>query len=151
MRKTLILAATLLAVVALSGTAMAGTATVAVSATVVGTCKVTTSSGSIVFGNLNPDTGADPAVGTVTPPVIWCTNGATYSITAASPNKVGSQFNMISGTELLPYSFTFGTPGVGAGPNTPITLGLAGSVAKSAYSVATAGVYSDTVTLTITP
>ena len=151
--KKILMALIAVALVAMAGAAMAqDTATVAVSATVVGTCKFATG-GSIPFGNLDPSVGTDqtPAV---TQPTFWCTKGAGYTITDDDGvNKSGTTHQMkhASLTEYIPYSFTYTASGTGAGPGSVLTMDIASSVKGTDYQNASAGSYTDTVTLTINP
>lgn len=153
MKKSL-LAMVAVALVSMAGAAMAGdTTTVAVSATVVGTCKFT-AGGTIPFGNLDPSVGTDqtPAV---TQPTFWCTKGAGYTISddAGLYDTGPLARRMKHGTlaEYIPYSFTYTATGTGAGPASVLTMNIASTVLGADYANVSAGVYSDTVTLTIAP
>jgi spore coat protein U-like protein len=156
MRKILV-AAMVLGMLAMAGAAWAAdTATVNVNAVVTGTCQFLTD-GSIDFA-LDPSSGAGgPAVdvvGTVTQPTFWCTKNATWSITDDNGgNEIGTTHNMKHTTEpdLIPYSFTYATSGIGAGRTTPITMNISSTVLGPDYEDKSAGDYSDTVTLTVNP
>lgn len=132
----------------------ADTATVTVSANVVGTCKFN-SGGSVSF-TLDP-TSATNATGTVTQPAFWCTKGASYSITddkGVNEAVAGSApRRMVHATlsEYIPYSFAYTAAGTGTGKTSPITLDISSSVVNADFVNASAGNYSDTVTLSITP
>ncbi len=129
----------------------ADTATVNVSATVVGTCKFLTG-GSISF-TLDPSVGGNVS-GTVTQPTFWCTKGASYTITDDDGlYELGTTHRMKHATllEYIPYSFTYSATGTGGGPGSPITMDIASTVLGTDYINASAGNYSDTVTLTIAP
>ena len=151
--KKILMGVIAVALVAMAGAAMAAdTATVAVSATVVGTCKFT-AGGTIPFGNLDPSAGTDqtPAVNQ---PKFWCTKGTGYTISDNDGlNKLGTTHRMVhaSLTEYIPYSFTYTASGTGAGPASVITMDIASTVLGANYINASAGFYSDTVTLSITP
>ena len=150
--KKVLMAMVAVAVVAMAGSVMADTATVAVSATVVGTCKFT-AGGSIPFGNLDPSVGSDQTP-TVTQPTFWCTKGAIYTITDDNGlNESGSTHRMVHASlaEYIPYSFTYTAGGTGAGPANVITMNIASTVLGADYVNASAGSYTDTVTLTIAP
>jgi spore coat protein U-like protein len=54
-----------------------------------------------------------------------------------------------TGTDVIPYSFTYMSTGSGNGRTAPITMNIAGTVVAADYLDAAAGSYSDTVTLTI--
>ncbi len=133
-------------------TGIAGdTATVSVSATVVGTCKFLTG-GSISF-TLDPSVGGN-VNGTVTQPTFWCTKGASYNITdddGLYESGTTHRMKHETLTEYIPYSFTYTATGTGNGPSNPITMNISSTVLASDYLNASAGSYSDTVTLTITP
>jgi len=141
-----------IAMIAFSGVALAGdTATVNVSANVVGTCKF--NSGGTVTFSLDPSVGGN-VNGTITQPQFWCTKNASYTITDDNgANESGTTHRMLhaSLTEYIPYGFSYTTGGTGTGPSTPITMDIASSVAAADYLNASAGNYSDTVTLTIAP
>lgn len=131
----------------------ADTGTVNINATVVGTCKFTTSTTNI-------NVSLDPSVGgTVTGSgslAFWCTKNASYTVadddglyeTGANQNRV---FNS-SANEYIPYTFSYNpTSGTGSGPQTPITLNVSASFAQTDYQNASAGTYTDTVTITVNP
>ena len=141
-----------MAMIAFSGVAVAGdTATVSVSANVVGTCLFD-SGGTITF-SLDPATGGDVS-GSVTQPEFWCTKNATYSITDDDGiNQSGTTHRMVHASlpEYIPYTFTYTASGSGLGKTSPITMDISSTVVEADYVDASAGNYSDTVTLTITP
>ena len=130
------------------------TATVDVQANVVGTCKFMTASAILNFGNLDPAVGTD--VTATTTLTFWCTKNATYTVTDDDGlhETVSNQNRMKHATflEYIPYSFSYTpTSGTGAGKGTSITLNISGTVRGSNYINASAGSYSDTVTMTISP
>jgi spore coat protein U-like protein len=143
-----------LAVLAAGGAAWADTTTVAVSATVTGVCKFQTN-GSISF-TLDPSVGGD-VDGNVTQPTFWCTKGAGYTIgddfgvNEAVANTAPRQMKHASLNEYIPYSFTYTASGTGNGPASTITMNIASTVVSGSYLSASAGNYSDLVTLSITP
>lgn len=150
MKRILLIVA--IAMIALSGVASASdTATVTVSATVAGTCKFL-SGGSVSF-SLDPSVGGN-VTGTVTQPTFWCTKGTNYTITDDDGGyESGTTHRMKHETltEYIPYSFTYTSTGTGTGRTATLTMNIASSVAAADYLDASAGNYSDTVTLTITP
>lgn len=136
--------------IAFSGVALASdNADVTVSANVVGTCKFN-SGGSVDFGDLDPSVGG-PVTGSVVQPEFWCTRNASYTI--SDDNGKNGTYNMKHATlaDLIPYLFTYTTTGTGDGPSNPLTMDISSSVAEADYLNASAGSYSDTVTLTINP
>ncbi|MGB9629262.1 MAG: spore coat protein U domain-containing protein [Thermodesulfobacteriota bacterium] len=127
------------------------TATVTVSATVVGTCNFKTG-GTISF-TLDPSVGGN-VNGSVSQPTFWCTKGASYTISDDDGlHKSGTTHQMKHATleEFIPYSFTYTTTGTGQGKGTTLTMDISSLVKEADYINASAGSYSDTVTLTITP
>ena len=156
-----------LAFVALFGVALQGListpqglagddATVNVTATVVGTClfEPISPTTTLNFGNLDPSVGSDVTANTSLE--FWCTKNATYTVTDDDGlhETVSNQNRMKHATflEYIPYSFSYTpTSGTGAGKGTSITLNISGTVRGSNYINASAGSYSDTVTMTISP
>ncbi len=141
-----------LAMLVLAMPALAGdTATVNVSATVVGTCKF--SSGGAVSFTLDPSV-AGPVNGTVSQPQFWCTKGASYTLSDDDGvNASGGTQRMKHATlnEYIPYTFVYTTSGTGLGRTSPVTMDIASQVAFADFQDASAGNYTDTVTLTINP
>lgn len=137
-----------------ASTMAAGTNTLTVTANVVGTCKFSTTTSTLAFGALDPSVGV--AVNAAGSTNYWCTKGVTTAAIAADngANPVGAVRNMKHATlaDVIPYSLVL-TPSATApgGPGLALTLGLAGTVAGPAYTAVSAGNYSDTVTLSITP
>jgi spore coat protein U-like protein len=140
-------------VLVLSGAAMAGdSATVNVSANVVGTCKFLTG-GTMAFGDLDPSSGADKSA-TVTQPTFWCTKGSSYTISDdLGLYESGTQRRVkhASLTEYINYSMNYTTTGTGSGRTSSATMNISGTITFADYRDASAGGYSDTVTLTINP
>lgn len=141
-------------------------ATVNVLANVVGTCKFL-SGATLNFGNLDPSVGTD--VNATASLTFWCTKGAGYTITDNDgTNKSGTtqRLKHATLTEYIPYSYcykstgpapspcttdTTSDTGTGNGPSSPITLNISGTITGPNYVNASAGSYSDTVTMTIAP
>ncbi len=127
----------------------ADTQTVTVSATVVGTCQFN-SGGSISF-TLDPSVGGN-VNGTVTQPQFWCTKNASYTISDDDGlNESGTTHRLSNGTDFIPYSFSYTATGTGNGKTSPITMDITSTILEADYINAPAGVYNDTVTLTINP
>jgi len=154
MKTKILLVAGVLGVVGF-GSVMAGdTNTLTVTATVVGTCKFNSATSSLAFGSLDPSSASDAsATGSTT---YWCTKGTVASTTADNgSNYSGTSRRMSNGAatpEYIPYSLTLaGGTQTGAGKGTPLTLGLSGGILNADYINVSAGAYTDTVTLTVTP
>ena len=151
-KRLVVLAMVLGLVVGLVGSVVASdTTTVAVSASVTGTCKFL--SGGTISYTLDPSVGGNVS-GTVSQPTFWCTKGSSYTITDDNgANKSGTTYRMkhASLAEYIPYSFTYTSTGTGSGRGTTLTMNIGSQVLGSDYQNASAGNYSDTVTLTIAP
>ncbi len=145
--KKLLALATAAATIAMAATTMAATASLSVTASVTNACSIT--GGTLAFGSL--DTLSAPAVTATSSGVtVTCTKGDSYTL-AAGPGShyTGSQAYLSNGTDTIPYSIT--VPTLSAGTGSSQTIALTGSIASGAYSTASAGTYTDTVTLTVTP
>lgn len=141
-------------VFAASGVASAATsdtATVTVSANVIGTCRFSTATLSLGFGDLDPASGAAATKsGDLS---FWCTNSAPYTLSDPIGNT-GTYAGALAGpgVDTIPYTITYtNKSGNGAGKNNPISSTLTASIAAGTYADATAGVYSQDVTFTIAP
>jgi spore coat protein U-like protein len=156
MKKTLILL-TIIAVGVFLGAPSfaAGTGQVDINATVVGTCKFTATGGSTTISvTLDPSSGSDVTRnGSLQ---FWCTKGASYNVTdddgqyESGPNQ--NRVYNSSTDEYIPYSFSYTpTSGIGGGPSTSITLDVTVTFQYTDYKDASAGTYTDTVTITVTP
>lgn len=137
-----------------SGAALAAdTNTLTVNASVTGTCKFNSATSTLDFGALDPSSTSNATASNTT--TYWCTKGSVASTTAGNGlNYSGTSRQLVgpSPTDLIPYSLSLtGGTQTGAGKSTPLTLTMNGGINNSNYINATAGSYSDTVTLTITP
>lgn len=157
MKKLLAIAAAA-AILATAGTVMAAdTNTLTVQASVTGTCKFSSPTSTLNFPALDPSVGTNVNGSTTTQ--FWCTKGITTdAITAGNGShweaEVTAKRHMmdtVSG-DFIPYSLTLTRDGnANAGPASPRTLTIAGQVLGTDYTAKTAGSYSDTVVLNITP
>lgn len=136
------------AIVALAGTAMAaGNATLNVSATVNGTCSIA-GPGTLNFGLLDPTAAGASAAGNSAGITITCSNGTPYSVASASLNG-GVLKDATTGAQSIPYSLTL--PPNSTGTGVAVAYNVAGNIAAGAFFGKPADVYTDTVTLSITP
>ncbi len=152
--KKLAVIASALAAVFMAGTAMAsGTNTLTVTASVTGTCKFVSATSTLDFGALDPSVGTDVNKSTTT--AFWCTKGVTTdSITADNGSHANGTVKRLAGPggDYIPYSLTLTKDALtNAGPGTPRTLTIAGTIAGTDYTGATSGNYSDSVVLSINP
>lgn len=145
-----------LAVLAACGAAWgADSNTLTVRAHVKGTCKFSTATSTLDFGQLDPSIPAPVNMSTTTG--FWCTKGLTTQIALAadfSVNAVGTTRRMkdSTGLEFIPYSLTLlPDSGTNQGPDIPRTLTISGTVLAADYIGKSEGDYSDTVVLTFTP
>jgi spore coat protein U-like protein len=144
-----IIAATLFACSA--GMAAADTQTLAVSANVSGNCKFSAGSTPLAFGAINPASTSDV---TATARVLYrCTkNTVSLGITGTA----GPHAMTTPGGDTLPYSLGItgasgaGT-GLGFGAGSDLTAAVTGTITAANFQNAAAGVYTENVTLTITP
>ena len=132
--------------VVFAGSVMAATITpqVNVTATVTGKCDIVTAPGVMDF-SIDPAV-AGPFSATVTAsPVIRCTKSHPYTIGCAS----ASGWFLTQGADTIPYTFSCPSNGSGAGYGNPITMAIGGQV-STGFADAPVGIYSDTVTITVT-
>jgi len=155
MKKTLILLTIIAVGVFLGAPSFAvGTGQVNINATVVGTCKFTATGGSTTISvTLDPSINSDvTGTGSLQ---FWCTKGASYEVTDnGGLHKSGTQQRVYnsSANEYIPYSFSYTpTSETGSGPTSPITLNVSATFQYNDYKDASAGTYTDTVTITVTP
>ena len=136
------------AMLLMAGTAMAaGSATLNVTASVLGTCTMA-GPGTLNFGVLDPAVAGASATANSAGITITCSNGTPYTVTTASAN--GGL--LMAGANSFPYSLTL--PGGGSGIGTGVAgaaYTVAGNIAAGAFFGKVADVYTDTVTLNITP
>jgi spore coat protein U-like protein len=149
--KKLIAISAVAAIVAMAGSAMAATtANLAVTASVTNSCSVT--GGTLNFNAL--DTSTAPAVAATSAGVtVTCTKSdATYSVAIDKGlNFTGTQpylKNSVN-TDKIPY--TLAVPAMTAATGLAQSIAITGSIAAGSYSLASAGSYADTVTITVTP
>ena len=136
-----------------AGTAMAAdTANVDVTAAVAPACAFS-STPTLDFGTLDQASAADAtAAGNL---VFWCTTGAVYTLTDQNnPLVVDGAYpgTLISGGDTIPYTIAYtNTSGLGGGFGVPIASALTATIVNADYVGSPPGVYTETVTFTITP
>lgn len=133
----------------------ADSATLTVQAMVTPTCMFQAPrTATLNFGSLNPGGGDVTQSATAQ---FWCTAGVSNLAFA-----VGNGLNFAAGkrgmkhatfADVIPYSIDSVTPdgNPNAGPLSPRTVTIQGSVLGTDYASVTAGTYSDTVIVSITP
>lgn len=134
----------------------ADSATITVQASVMGTCKFSPvgASGTLDFGTLDPGVGVDVNANTTIQ--FWCTKGVTLeTFTVGNGNYFsGGSNNMrdtVSGDD-IPYLISAAKDAnPNQGPISPRTLTISGSVLGVDYINKSAGNYSDTVIIDVTP
>jgi spore coat protein U-like protein len=86
--------------------------------------------------------------------VVQCTNGE--GDTLAGDNGLHALLgvpNLSNGASSIPYTYTISAADVAAalpGDGTANSINIGGVIAAGTYGTATAGVYSDTITITLT-
>ena len=124
-----------------------------VSGTVISTCAVSQTPGTLTFA-IDPSV-AGMTSATITPNMlIKCTSGDSVVITASSKcggaaPQLDSAYPACGGTQ-IPYTFTFVSSAIGLGFGTAIPLNIGGSANSANYQNAPVGNYGDLQTLTIT-
>jgi spore coat protein U-like protein len=131
----------------------AESAEIRVSATVINTCKIT-STEDIAFGQLDPSAATDvTAEGAVT---FKCTKNADYTVSVDHGSNwdgtAGKRQMKSGGKDVLPYALAESSfSGKGSGFTTPIRLALRASLAGAAYRDLPADAYTDTLRVSINP
>lgn len=142
--KLAVLAITLIGIFGAGNALASDSTTVNVSATVTGSCSFDAASYDMAFGSIAvTDTGVKSATANVK---FTCTNNTTYALTdyAGGRNMVGPA------SENLAYTIAaYTTTAVADGALT--TVPLVGTIAQAAYQAASAGTYTETLVLNITP
>jgi len=144
-----------LAVLAAGGAAAwaLDTNTLTVTASVTGTCMFQSETSALGFGALDPSNPANANGSTTTQ--FWCTRGVpTATIVAGNgANYSGTSRQMLGPAgDVIPYSLSLAQDALtNEGPAFPRTLTISGTVLAADYTGKSAGNYSDTVTLTLTP
>lgn len=120
-----------------------------VSGTVINTCAVSQSPGTLTF-NIDPSVAGTTSA-TVTPDMqIKCTKNSTVSVSALSAcGGLDSSYPLCGGA-LIPYMFNFLPGVVGQGFAAGISLNVGGTATSANYENAPVGSYGDLQTLTIT-
>jgi spore coat protein U-like protein len=156
MMKTKILAASLVVAAGLSFNAMADTATLTVNASVVGVCKFQAAGATLTI--LQAGNPIDPSVPTAasgsTTIDYKCTKGQTPAFSAGNgSNFAGGGRHVSNGIDSMLYSLTLTPPaGTAAGfAAAAQQLAISGGIAIADFQAVSAGAYTDSVTLTVTP
>jgi spore coat protein U-like protein len=146
------------AMIAAPAFAASTTHTLSVTATVSGTCKFnsagpTTLTIATGAGVIDPS-AAGPATGTANV-TFRCTTGTTSAITGDNGlNFSGSRRVKNGAANFMPYALSLlnaAQVGTGHGAGQDKTVQVDASIIAADYQNATAGAYTDTVVLTITP
>jgi spore coat protein U-like protein len=111
---------------------------------------------ALSFGTLNPASAANVtipvAAATLTADKAGdCATSKTMAFTADSGLHFSGSRRMTNGTDFIPYSITLPGNQPGPGNNTYATFTFNGTILGTSYENVSAGNYSDTVTLTVTP
>lgn len=144
-----------------SASAFAASAThdLAVSATVTGNCRFNAASGTTLTlansgGAIDPSLATD-ATGTAN--VLYrCTKGTVANVSAGNGLYFsgGSRRVRLDASNEMPYSLSMSgcnATGTGHGAGQNLTCAVSGTILAADHQNATAGAYTDTVVLSITP
>lgn len=147
-------AVTLTAIAAASGISAADTQNLTLSATVTAQCKFTSTATNMGFGSVDPSS-AGPVPGVLGNSVTYrCTKGHTPGTVSAGVGlNLTNRMKHATLGEYIPYTLTV-TPapaGTGFGSGQDVTLPVVASITATDYQNASAGAYSDTVVLTVSP
>lgn len=144
------------ATILLAAGVQAATNTLSVSASVSGTCKFNTDTSTLAFGALDPSAAVDATASTSI--TYRCTKGTAATTTANNgSNASGTQKRLSNGAatpEYINYALSLNggsQTGTGHGAGKDLTLSVSGTITAASYENATAGSYTDSVTLTLTP
>ena len=151
-QRTLLKATAAALLVCTAGLASAAdTQTLATSANVSGICKFSTTSTPLAFGTIDPSLTVAQIV---TANVLYkCTTGTA----SAGVTVTGGNIRSMTGpTAALTMAYTLGLTGdtqtgKGFGSGKDLTLAVTGTITAAQYQNVTAGAYTETVTLNITP
>ena len=146
-----LIAATIAALL-MAGNAMAADShTITVNATVGSTCKFNSASSTL---NLTLDPTATSTVSQSASVLYRCTKGTTPSFALASGSTSSATGgNLVNGAESIPYTFssTSGGAGTGMAAGNDKTLSVSVSVNQANAANVTPAVYTDSITITLTP
>ena len=119
--------------------------TVNVAGTVTGKCDIVTAVGEMGF-TIDPSAAGPFTANVTASPAIKCTKSYPYTVACTSANA----FNLVNGSDSIPYTFTCpaGGNGAGYGSGNNIPMAIGGSV-STGFADAPAGSYSDVVTITV--
>jgi len=120
-----------------------------VSGTVISTCAVSQSPGTLTF-NIDPSVVGSTSA-TISPDMLLtCTRNSNVTVSASSAcGGLASSYPACGGS-LIPYTFNFLSSVTGQGFGTGISLNIGGSASSANYQNAPVGNYGDLQTLTIT-
>lgn len=131
---------------------------IAATATVNALCKFTQAAGqTLTFTNTTG--GIDPSIATdataSTTVTYHCTKGTSPTLfTATSTQDTGGNHVVKNGAAAMIYTVALTPGGAGDGFGTGSTdksLGVAGTITQAQFGTAAAGIYTDTLTVTVAP
>ncbi|MBE7939695.1 spore coat protein U domain-containing protein [Ramlibacter aquaticus] len=120
-----------------------------------GTCTFEAKGLALSFGTLDPSSNttvtAPAAAATLHADQVGSCRGVTMMFSADNGLNFNGSRQMTNGTDFIPYSITLPASQPAPGNNKWITLIINGSVLGGSYQNASAGNYSDTVMITVSP
>lgn len=140
--KLVVLAISLVGIFMVGNAMAAGTATVDVTANVLGACNFNNVNPTMAFGNIDPSSGITyPATATLD---FTCTNGTPWTLDDVSATNIAFDQAGLS-YDVATYALS------GSGTGASQTIDIDGSISPAQYASATAGVYTNTLTININP
>lgn len=153
MKKSLVAVAAIAMVIAMVGGVWAAGSTnssVNATGTVANVCQFG-GAPAIDFGTGDANAGFGAA--TITQPTLWCTKGYTAAVTDDGGSNTGhtaGTFKLNDGTgNLITYNLTYTAAPLGNGTGTTNLMTISANIPTANVANAPAGVYTDTVVLTI--
>lgn len=127
-----------------AGTALAlDSANLLIQANVLGTCSFSAPSTTLDFLDIDPTSGLDE---TATTSIDYtCTNGTAYTLTTPASGTISN------GTDSITVNLAYTDAGGGTGTGAATTLTIDGTIPFANYSGVSAGLYTGTVVLDVSP
>src|SRR3954469_10910422 len=153
-----LLAASLVAVGAIASTtaAAADSYSLTINANVIGMCKFTQAAGAVltltnVAGGIDPSSAGN-ATGTANL-TYKCTKGQNPTFaTGNGTNWSGTANRVTNGTDFMVYALAYGATSTGTGfGGGSLTIAVNGTILPPAFAAVSAGLYTDTVPVNVTP
>jgi opacity protein-like surface antigen len=154
--KSKLLVAALFAAGAATSASAADTYSLTINANVIGMCKFTQAAGSVltlinVAGGIDPSSATN-ATGAANL-TYKCTKGQNPTFaTGNGTNWNGTNNRVTNGTDFMVYALAYGATSTGTGfGGGSLTIAVNGTILPAAFAAVSAGLYTDTVPVNVTP